>query len=297
MPHRAWIPLLAVASLVAFAATGLAGDGEADVHPLTSAGDELVPAEVPVTVGWVLTDDEGQPAFHQDARVHVTHEGDTLLETVPSSGHDYDGVDPYRVSFPEPGNFTVEAEIVDDGEVRQLAYEGTVGPAPSEELDLAIEAPDEVAPGERVTLGAEVTDEEGRPVEEVETTLRLQRTADRFEVLKTQLAGAEPTMGYSFARTGTFQLVAVAQPVPGGQATGFAPVSERVSITVEGPPSPPSVGAPVEQPLRNDRDTAEQDADGADLFVTYDPYTSIGPHGRLRLGMLTLDETDRKSVV
>jgi hypothetical protein len=288
MAARAWVCLAAIACLAGLAAT--AGADEADVHPLTTADEEPVPAGVPVTLGWVLTDDEGRPAFHQDARVEVTHEGRPLMATTPASGHDYDGVDPYQVAFPSPGDYTVDVRVHDDGAVRNLTYEGTVTEAPSDALELRLQAPELATAGQRVSLGADVTGPEGRSLEDVELTLRLQRAEDRFEVLKTRLAGEHPSLGYSFARTGSFELVAVAAPLPGGDAANLAPATARQTIQVDRGDATPPVDAPAAQPMVNEREPGERGAGGYELFATFDPYTSVGPDGRLRLGLLTLAE-------
>lgn len=295
---RRWVALLGITVLVTVAAAALALEESPRVHTLTTAGPGgTVPAGVPVQLGWVLTNGEGQPAFHQDATFEVRFGNDTLLATTPASGHDYDGIDPYTVAFPEEGNYTVRARVADDstGDLvqRRVVAHGTVTEAPEQRLHLDLSVPDTVRAGQQATIAANVTGPSGEPVEHTDVTIRIQRIPDRFEVFKTRVHDHDgtPTLRYAFDRATSFRVTAVAAPVPAEPSGALRADSATHVIEVE--PSrtdAPGVSPPVDEPLYNARESGDE-AGPYQLFGTYDPYTSVGPHGRIRLGMLTLNES------
>lgn len=293
------IPLVALLAVLAVA--GLAAAAE-DSGPKVRILEDTGPngttrAGTVNTLGWVLVNEDGAPAFHQDAVFEVTHEGRTLLRTTAASGHDYDGIDPYKVAFPSPGNYTVRAVVHDDGEKRTATMDGTVLPAPEDRARLAIDAPRTAETGEAVKLSYEVTGPGGEPVDHADVTVRIRRASDGFEVFKTTTHDhdGEHRLRYTFARTGTFEITFVATPVGAEGSPLLSPVAATRTVEVEaGTPSPSAPEPGTDRPLVNDR---VSDGSGAyRLFGTYDPYTSVGPHGRLRLGAITLDAQTRAPV-
>lgn len=288
--------LLVTVLAVANAAAGAQGP---EVQILDDVGEDgTTHAGVVNTLGWVLANGDGEPAFHQDAVFEVTFEGRTLLKTSASSGHDYDGIDPYHVRFPGVGNYSVHVTTWEDEEEHTATATGQVLPAPEGQLAIEADVPESVTAGEATSFAYEVLGPDGTPAEHADVQVHVRRAEDAFEILRTttHAHGGQHAFDYTFDRTGTFEVVLVATPIgakgtPAGQAT-----SRSFTIEVAEPETPElrDPTPPAEQPLTNSREADE----GEDyrLFGTYDPYTTVGPHGRITLGGVVLDADTGKVV-
>src|SRR5207249_2613599 len=77
------------------------------------------------------------PEYHQQNHVRVTENGAVLMETTPDSGHDYDGVVPFDVTFPIAGAYRVET--LDAGGRSLGGFNGTVADAPLQATNLTMQ--------------------------------------------------------------------------------------------------------------------------------------------------------------
>lgn len=285
------LPLALFGLVLLLAATGaVAGqDDDPTVAILREPADgEPVRAGIPTAFTWLLLDGDGEPSFHHDAVFEVRHDGKTLLETTAETGHDYDGIDTYRVVFPGPGTYTARVAVMDgDGGVLvEETVEGRVLPGPNRSAAAFLESPDETVVGEEVAfrygLGGP-----SEPVPGTDLRFRVLRAEDGFleAELDTSAGDGLHEVTYRFDEPGTYE-VRVAGGGSGDEAVGAAAGSERISVAAGA--SPPVEGPPTRPPLEN-RVTTGEGGDGYELHGTYDPYTSIGPHGRLRLGAVVVD--------
>lgn len=295
-PRRARVRRARVAVLAAALAVGLvvaltvAGSaaGDASVSILREPADGPARAGVPTTFTWLLLDGDGKPSVHHDAVFAIRHDGTTLLETTAETGHDYDGIDPYTVVFPRAGPYEAHVAVM-DGDGGVLAEEtvaGEVLPAPNRTAPAFLEAPGSVVAGEEVSFSYGLGSPED-PVPGTDLRLKIHRAEDGFQEveLDTSAADGRHQVTYRFDEPGTYE-VRVTGAGTGGDATTVA--TTTTSIEVSRAPSPPDEGPPTRRPLENTVDEGEA-GDAYDLYGTYDPYTSIGPHGRLRLGAVALD--------
>ncbi len=286
-----WGTLALSVAALALAATAVGAQGPEVQIVDDVREDGTTHAGVVNTLGWVLTNENGEPAFHQDAVFEVSFEGTTLLETTEASGHDYDGIDPYRVQFPGAGNYTVSVTTWEDEEELTATATGQVLPAPEGELSIEADVPESATAGEPASIAYDVLDPDGSPAGHADVQVHVRRAEDAFEVFRTTTHAHDGahTFDYTFDRTGTFELVLVATPVANkGEPAGQA-ISRSFTIDVAEPtaPTPSDPTPPAEEPLNNDLEADE--GESYRLFGTYDPYTTVGPHGRISLGGVVLD--------
>lgn len=292
------LALAVVVALIASSGAAVAAEQGPRVEILHDMGpDATTRAGTVNTLGWMLLNEDGQPAFHQDAVFEVTHNGRTLLKTTPSSGHDYDGVDPYRVSFPGPGTFTATVTTWEAGEEVADTLEGRVLEAAGQPARIEASVPGTVEAGQSAEISYEVLGPDG-PVEHADVTVHVRRSLDSFQVFRTTTHAhdGQHALSYVFDRTGSFEVTLTATPVAGEPDQDWAPVSVTRTIQVsETDPDPGVARPPSDRPLVNDRTTGSSDGP-YELFGLYDPYTSVGPDGRLRLGALVLDAENGSTV-
>lgn len=305
--------LAVLSALLALFATGVAAAPTPDDAPrvelVRDAGPgSAVPAGVPVTFTWVLFDRDGRPFPHHDAVFEATLNGRTLVRTTPSSGHDYDGVDTYRVVFPEPGRFTVRVAVLargdgplgavhgSDASQREVLAEdrvtGLVRPGPAAGAAIDLELPDDPVAGQAGKLTWALTGPAGEVVRGTDAVLRVRHLTTGLEVLAvpTHAADGRHDVTYAFPQPGPHEVVVSAWRAgemdgsPAGRAA-----HRRVVDVAPGGPRPPETPSRMYDNVVHD---GEADGD-RQLFSTYDPYTAIGPYGRIRLGTVAVDGEGR----
>lgn len=250
--------------------------------------------------GWVLLGEDGTPAFHHDAVVEITLDGQTIYETEPSTGHDYDGVDEIQVTFPSTGTYEVTVTIpTDDGEVSDT-FQGRVLPAEEEAARLALEAPDEATAGQPVTFTYELLDEDGQRIPHSDVLVQVRDAEAHKEILRVHTHTHEEaqTFDHVFTEPGSYEVVFLGyQAFPSPDAAFFQPVRKVQEITVQEGQAPTGAlpGAPTSQPLENRVDTGQGDGP-YDLWATYDPYTSVGIFGRIHLNTVITDASTGQPV-
>lgn len=243
-----------------------------------------------VSFTWLLLDGDGEPFVHHDAFVQVTLDDTVLLETTPASGHDYDGMDTYRVRVPATaagGNLTALVEITPRGSTEPvvdrvvLPVEPLAASSPTVDVTVGGAA----STGDLATLRATVTDAPGSST----IAWRVRELGTGFDVLRVETrARGTHEVRFAFPDATRYEVHAtlLSHPAAAGSAT--------VQVLHHAPPTTPA-DPPTRRPMENavERGTAP---DGHVLFATYDPYTSIGPHGRIRLGAALLHEDARVPV-
>lgn len=262
------------------------------------------------TFGWLLFDDEGEPSPHHDAVFRVQLNGQTLVETTDASGHDYDGIDPYQVVFPEPGEYTVSVEVpLKDGGTAEANLTGEVRPAPADAPDheVHIDAPEQASTGETVEIryglhagdGHDEGHEDGMAHDDghdegmatdhlshTDATVSIRDAETNFETFRTHTHGHDgmQSLDHVFEAPGTYEIrVTGYSDNPKGPSIG--PVVATHEITVDGHKAPPAVPT-IEKENVVHAGTADGDWS---IYATYDPYTVTGPHGRMRLGTVLVD--------
>lgn len=266
-----------------------------------AARDRTLPAQIPVTFGWVLFDANGEPFPHHDAVFEVTLDNTTLLRTTPASGHDYDGVDRYTVVFPEPGRFTVTVRVLVrdpllphgpsiDGEEDVLASDtitGRVVSAHASDGNASLTVPETPAAWSAEPITYRLASPSGGVAEATQADLRVRRLDDGMETLHIRTHADDGThrVRYAFPAPGTYAVEATLHGRGAGHPA-IAPVhvAKEVTVTEAGPALP----RPATRTFENTVDVGEADGEHA-LFATYDPYTAIGPDGRIRLGTVAWD--------
>src|SRR5687767_7020083 len=72
----------------------------------------------PNQFAFILVNADGSTNVHQNGRVVVKQNGVTLYETLGyATAHDYDALNPFLVTFPVEGPYTIDAEIGRDANV------------------------------------------------------------------------------------------------------------------------------------------------------------------------------------
>lgn len=241
------------------------------------------------------------PDYHQQNHIKVTLNGATLMETTPDSGHDYDGVNMFDVTFPVAGEYSV-ADYNEAGQmlamfngtvVAQPAYTGT--PAPF----IALDGPDVVTPGSPATytysLRSDYADHGGHIMNHTDAWFEV-RDSDGLQ-LRTKTHTHNEAMSVDYFYTGKQQSYTVRvtgfQAYPGPSAILFAPSTvEKVVKMMSGIPSAPTAN-PV-GPTAPDAPQMNAVVQGSNtspytLVGTYDPWTTVGPSTQMHLTALVMD--------
>jgi hypothetical protein len=288
---------LVVLILCGVAAIGVPA-ATAQSHGHGAAGPVLIAAEAPssgaVMAGGLshftvldVGDDE-VPDFHQQNRIRVSNNGVVLFETTADSGHDYDGVLPFAVTFPAAGQYRVEA-VGDDGEAI-ATLEGPVHTAPERVAQAVLEGPAEVP----VRIGDPV-----RYTYRAQGRDTLPHTDALFEVrqgetlwfrARTHATDGAHAMQFAFPQPGDYVVRVTLFQALATERYLFAPAVAEQAVTVL------DAGGALAGTLSPDRPPLPQAAlnavvegtggDGYSIVGTYDPYTVVGPSTQQHLAVL-----------
>ncbi len=251
------------------------------------ANPRTVHAGAIVSFTWLLLDGDGEPFVHHDAAFQVTLDGAVLMETTPASGHDYDGKDTYRVRVPASAaesNLTATVEITPRGSDEPVVERVVlpVEPPAEDTPQVRVSVENAGSTGDLATLEATVDGVEGAST----LAWHVQELTTGFDVLHvTTRAQGTHEVRFAFPDTTRYTVQATLLT---GPATADA---TTVQVLEASPPTRPA-DPPTRRPMENAVEHGTAPADHV-LFATYDPYTSIGTHGRIRLGTVLLDEANR----
>ncbi|MEA3203009.1 MAG: hypothetical protein QOI63_675 [Thermoplasmata archaeon] len=243
------------------------------------------------------------PQCHQQNHVRVTLNGVVLLETTPDSGHDYDGVVLFDVTFPAPGNYTVQA--LDEKGSLLASFAGYVvdaaqqpGGAPA--MKLKLDAPAAATAGLPETFTYETDDAAGAIVKHSDAWFEVRKGTDLAFRTKTHTHTEAQSLSYAFPLPGAYTVRVtsfVAFPSPKAQL--FAPLVEERTVQVlpaldPSAPAMPTVQVP-DRPLVSGFVADTHDA-AHTLVGTYDPWTSVGPATQMHLTALAMDPATRMPI-
>ncbi|MES2154685.1 MAG: hypothetical protein V4510_06065 [bacterium] len=239
--------------------------------------------------------DDVVPDYHQQNHIKVTLNGVPILETTPDSGHDYDGVNMFDVTFPAAGTYTV-ADYDEAGTMLAM-FNGTVMDAPEDPVlrypTLPLTGPETFTPGVPSTFTFQLLDH-GRTLNHTDAWFEV-RDASGLQ-FRTKTHTHTEAMEVSYLYTGnepSFTVTVtgfIAFPGPG--TTLFEPVTSSKLVTI----APGVVGTafmpgPIVQPDEPQSNAVVQSPAGGlySLVGTYDPWTTVGPQTQMRLTALAMD--------
>ncbi len=240
--------------------------------------------------GWVLLDDAGAPARHNDGRIKLTQNGVTLFES--ASLHDYDGVVTLETGWVRAGPYEIEAEV--PGE--PVAYfNGTVAPDTAlESAALAIEGPKTANMNAPSTFTYELRDAAGVLIPHTDVIVEARRMSDDVLVFRTHThshADAQ-VLTLAFEEPGTYELRFTGyQAFPSVRARQFASVVATHGLEVAAMPTLPSPSSNV-APMANVR---VEDPPYL-LQLTADPDVRVGPFTPFRSAAVVTDIANRTLV-
>lgn len=265
-------------------AAGQAHDhGAAERAPLAIVldvgGDEVLAGD-PARFQVVVFGDDGVPDPHQDLRIEVEFGGRLLLATTAASGHDYDGVNVFEVTFPGVGPYT--ARVLDDAGQERARLDGwaVASELPSVDANGRMDGPVVAVAGQPAPFRFWPEDEAGLIIPHFYTLLEVR--GESGLLYRAKLHGHEPAdlgpaeVELSFPLPGTYTVEGtIYQASPyGPQNVAFAPlrVSQQVQVLAGPPPSPsPFPAIPSASPVR------ASGQDGLELLGTFDPSPQVGP--------------------
>ncbi len=279
-----------------------AGSGVVISHDSNAAGYEFVGNLA--HFGVLTLGDDLVPDFHEQNHIRVTMNGAVLMETTPDSGHDYDGVNLFDVTFPVAGTYTVAS--LDESGVMLAMFNGTVVDVPSKSharAMLTFEAPSFMTPGVPATFSYGLHDglhEDNVLLNHTDAWFEIWDTTGLVFRTKTHTHDEVQEISYTYlgpanritARVSAFQAY------PGPAIAPFLPLADSVSIEVFpiATPGPlPSAGPAVvpDAPLEN-RVVTGEGGERYTLLGTYDPWTTVGPSTQLHLAALVMDPSTRQ---
>jgi hypothetical protein len=237
------------------------------------------------------------PDFHQQNHVRVTLNGGVLYETTPDSGHDYDGIHGFDVTFPATGAYSVEA--LDDMGMALARFNGTVVAPLSGPSKLELEAPETATAGEAVPFTFRTVDGAGKLVPHSDALFEVRQGTQLVFRTKTHTHTEDQTLKYAFPAAGdyTVRVTNYLSYPSGKEALDFAPQTAEAQVTVS--PALPAAGVPVApDPMEGMNDVAMGETQGGNytLVGTFDPYTVVGPYTQARLSALVLDPATKQLV-
>lgn len=237
------------------------------------------------------------PDFHQQNHVRVTLNGDVVYETTADSGHDYDGVHGFDVTFPATGTYSVEA--LDDMGMVLAQFNGTVVAPLSGPSKLELEAPETAMAGEAVPFTFRTLDGAGKLVPHSDALFEVRQGTQLVFRTKTHTHTEDQSLKYAFPAAGTYTVrVTNYLSYPSGkEALDFAPQTAEAQVVVSA--APPALGVPATpDPMEKMNDVAMGETKGGNytLVGTFDPYTIVGPYTQARLSALVLDPATRQLV-
>ncbi len=308
---------VALAGLLALAAAPLA-IGQTHQHDASSG--VVIAHDVPPDgstfvgninhFGIVVLGDDGVPDYHEQNHIRVTLNGVVLMETTPDSGHDYDGINLFDVSFPVAGHYTVEA-LGDDGKMLAM-FNGTVHDAVGLgrllPAGLKVDAPAAAVAGTPVTYTYSNVDDPtaASPTMHLHSDawFEVWRGTDLVFRTKTHTHEEAQSLEYTFPEAGNYKVGILGfQAYPTQSAAWFAPVWWEHDIQVTPglgtPPGLPPARPPT--PFTPDPPMANKVVLGSggpeySLVGTYDPWSTVGPATHMRLNALVMDPTTRAPV-
>jgi len=299
--------VLAVACLLAFLAPAATAQHEHGAstavviaHDSNAAGDEFVGNLA--HFGILDLGDDVVPDFHQQNHIKVTLNGATILETTADSGHDYDGVNMFDVTFPVAGDYTV-ADYDEAGHMLAM-FNGTVREQTQAHRALAtlvLDGPDSVVGGTAATFTYHLA-EDGRPINHTDAWFEVRDASGLIFRTKTHSHTEEQQVSYfytGFAGAYTVRVTGFLA-FPGATGQTFSPVTAEKKVTItQGVPATP--GATPAPPTMPDAPTTNAVVQGAitspfNLVGTYDPSTTVGPNTQMRLTALAMDPVTHRPV-
>jgi hypothetical protein len=304
MPAAAFLTLLAaLGSTPASAQTHdhEAGGNGAIAHDVPPNGDTYVGALN--HFGVLVLGEDDVPDFHQDLRITVTLNGATVMETTQDSGHDYDGVNLFDVTFAAPGSYMVMAYDGDGALVGH--FNGTVYPmdhwSRAVNATLQVDAPEAFLDG----IGQftySIRGPDGAILPHTDAWFEVRRGDDLHFRTKTHTHEAEQSLAVlAPAEPFTVRITAY-QAYPSAGASVFKPIvwEEDFSGVTVPPgvmpvtPTPPEPFQP-DAPLENAVETGTN-AGQYKLLATYDPWTTVGPDTQMHLNAIVMDPAARAPV-
>lgn len=203
------------------------------------------------------------PDFHQDLPVRVTLDGALLYETTLTSGHDYDGVHGFDVTFPHAGAWRVE--LLGQESVR-ATLTGTAIEAPLPNADISVNILQSAPPTVAVH-----TVSDGQPA--THTDHLIEYLAGDRTILRTKVhAHADVAQWTEGHVPGADRLRVTAYTAAPEQGDPIAPtVWQATWTTIRS--GIPALQVPPQQSM-NDVTVARGERT---LVGTYDPYTIVAP--------------------
>jgi hypothetical protein len=239
--------------------------------------------------------DDAVPDFHQGIPVRVTLNGVVLFETTPDSGHDYDGIQTFAVTFPVPGPYRVEA-LGDDGSPLAV-FEGVALAGEPRPAQARIDGPASVPVGALAEYTMWPEDLDGRLLEHFYALFEVRDGASVVYRAKLHGHGGHEhgalRAAVAFPRAGSYDVTAVLfqADTTGPQPQQFLPVAHTLAVDVTMAPPQPAV--PVLPPAGDRNRVVEAAGTKGRLLGTFDPYAEVGPTTMQHIAVLALDEADR----
>jgi hypothetical protein len=231
---------------------------------------------------------DGLPEPHRDFHFQVLFAGKPLLETTAASGHDYDGILQFDVTFPSPGPY--RARVFDAGiEVAHL--EGWAVPAAILPAVVHLEGPTLAAVGTPALFRVWPEDQEGRQVQHFYTLLEVRRDGELTYRAKlhghdeADLGPVEAEIGFPFPGTYTVSATVYQASPYGPQHLAFAPLHAEREVQVL-PGASLASNPPTSAPLPTG---IVQGGTGIlRLLGTYDPSPEVGPGTLQHLSVIAM---------
>ncbi len=276
------------------------GDARLQVRHDAPADGRQLPGGYGV-YGWVLFDDAGAPARHNDGMISLTLNGVTLFES--ASLHDYDGVVSLETGWAVPGTYEVRAMIPGGGESNFTGY--VDGSAVIEPATLDVDVPPRAASGVPTTFTYGIMDASEVLIPHTDVLVEVFRVFDDFPVARVHTHTHEEMqeLTLSFIETGDYLARFTAyQAYPTVNARSFAPfVTEATfSVGIAVPSAAPAALAapvPAAKVARTDAAAAPHHSAGDfALQLTADPDFIVGPMTPFRSAAVVTNTTSGELV-
>lgn len=230
------------------------------------------------------------PDFHQQNHIRVTQSGATVFETTADSGHDYDGVNAFALSFPQPGPYSVEA--LDDHGMAIAGFSGNVSePNHPQAVHIGLDLPVNPAALVPATFTYSLLDANGTLVPHSDALFEVRQAGALLFRTHTHSHTEKQSLAYMFPAPGNYQvrIVGYLAYATGHNREFTQAVSTSDLLVVAAPPMPAVPPLPMVPPSDMNLATSVPAGTNCTLVGTFDPYTQVGPYTQQHLEVLVME--------